>query len=266
MHRRTFLSGLTLLAALPLTARAQEKVLTIGIYPGTGKADIPTYEFVEAAKPFAQALAAPFGLEPRLVLFRSIKNTLRSLDKGRLDIYFVPPTVAVSVLDRNYSPVARVRDQATGVLIRRKGVEVGTVALTEKESWLDVMARYTLKRNKPNVEVINLKTQEDIALALERDIAQAGSVRSALANQLIAKGTYETWYPLPNTPDFTLMASDKLTPADQDKLGAVAASLRPEVVQSLQKTIHSKVTGFVVDKQADYKIIKEALKEAGYLE
>ena len=266
MHRRTFLSGLTLLAALPLATRAQEKVLTIGIYPGTGKADTPTYEFVEAAKPFAQALAAPFGLEPRLVLFRSIKNTLRSLDKGRLDIYFVPPTVAVSVLDSNYSPVARVRDQATGILIRRKGEEVSTVALTEKESWLDVMARYTLKRNKPNAEVINLKTQEDIALAMERGIAQAGSLRSTLANQLIAKGTYEVWYPLPNTPDFTLMVSDKLSPADQGRLGAIAASLRPEIVQSLQKTIHSKVTGFVVDKQADYKIIKEALKEAGYLE
>lgn len=266
MHRRAFLSGLTLLAALPLAARAQEKLLTIGIYPGTGKADIPTYEFVDAAKPFAQALAAPLGLEPRLVLFRSIKNTLRSLDKGSLDIYFVPPTVAVSVLDRNYTPVARVRDEATGILIRRKGVEISAVALTEKESWLDVMARYTLKRKKPDAEVFNLKTQEDIALALERDIAQAGSLRSALANKLIAQGKYEVWHPLPNTPDFTLMVSNKLSPADQDKLGTAAASLKPEIVQSLQRTIHSKVTGFVVDKQADYKIIKEALKEAGYLE
>jgi len=265
MQRRTFLSGLALFAALPLAARAEGNYLTIGIYPGTGKADIPTYDFLDAARPFAQALAAQFGREPRLVLFRSIKNTLRSLDKGSLDIYFVPPTVAVSVLDRNYTPVARARDEATGILIRRKGVEIRTVALTEKESWLDVMARYTLKRQKSDAEVFNLKTQEDIALAMERDIAQAGSLRSTLANKLIAQGKYEVWHPLPNTPDFTLMASNKLSPADQDKLGAAAASLRPETVQSLQKTIHSKVTGFVVDKQADYKIIKQALKEANYL-
>lgn len=266
MQRRTFLSGLALFAALPLAARAEENYLTIGIYPGTGKADIPTYDFQDAAYPFAQALAAQFGREPKLVLFRSIKNTLRSLEKGRLDVYFVPPSVAVSVLDSNYSPVARVRDQATGILIRRKGAEVKKVALTEKESWLDVMARYTLKRNKHDVEVMNLKTQEDVAIAMERDIAQAGSLRSTLANELIAKGTYEVWYSLPTTPDFTLMASDKFSPAEQNKLGTAAVSLRPDIVKSLQKTIHSKVTGFVVDKEADYKIIKQALKEANYLD
>jgi ABC-type phosphate/phosphonate transport system substrate-binding protein len=101
---------------------------------------------------------------------------------------------------------------------------------------------------------------------MERDIVQAGSLRSTLANELIAKGNYETWYSLPTTPDFTLMASDKFSPADQDKLGAAAVALKPEIVKSLQRTIHSKVTGFVVDKQADYKIIKQALKEANYLD
>jgi hypothetical protein len=47
-------------------------------------------------------------------------------------------------------------------------------------------------------------------------------------------------------------------------MGAAAAALSPDVIQSLQKTIHSKVTGFVVDKQADYKMIKQAIKEVGY--
>lgn len=254
-----------MLAALPLAARAKTNDLTIGVYPGTGKADISTFDFQDAARPFAQALGAALGLAPQLVLFRSIKHTLRSLEKGRLDMYFVPPSVAVSVLDQNYSPVARVRDQATGILIRRKGSEIRTVALTEKESWLDVMARYTLKRNRHDVEMINLKTQEDIALALERELVQAGSVRSKLADELVATGKYELWHPLPATPDFTLMASDKFSPAERDRLGAAAASLGPAAIKSLQQTIHSKVTGFVVDKQADYKIIKLALKEANYL-
>ena len=265
MQRRQFLAGLALLPALPLLAYADDAELSIGIYPGTGKADIFMDDFRAAAMPFALALGASLGLEPKLTLFRTIKSALKSLDKGRLDLYFVPPSVAVSVLDKDYSPVARVKDQATGVLIRRKGAEVESVALTEKESWLDVMARYTIKRNNPgDIKMLNFKTQEDVAIAIERNHVQAGSLRSKAAAALLAKGDYEVWYPLPNTPDFTLMASNRLTPVEQNKLGTAAVALRPDAIQSLQKTIHSKVTGFVIDKEADYKIIKMAIKEAGY--
>lgn len=267
MQRRQFLAGLALLPALPLMAYADDAELTIGIYPGTGKADVFMDEFRAAAMPFAQALAASLGgLEPKLTLFRTIKTTLKSLDKGRLDLYFVPPSVAVSVLDQDYSPVARVKDQATGIMIRRKGVKVETVAMTEKESWLDVMGRYTVKRNNPGgaVQIVNFKTQEDVTIALERNHAQAGSLRSKAADALLAKGEFEVWVPLPNTPDFTLMASNRLTASEQNKLGAAAVALRQDAIVSLQKTIHSKVTGFVVDKEADYKIIKIAIKEAGY--
>jgi len=265
MQRRQFLAGLVLLPALPLKAYAEDSELSIGIYPGTGKADIFMDDFRAAAMPFAQALGASLGLEANLTLFRTIKTALKSLDKGRLDLYFVPPSVAVSVLDQGYSPVARVKDQATGVLIRRKGVEVETMALTEKESWLDVMARYIVKRNSAgDIKILNFKTQEDVSLAIERNHAQAGSLRSKAAAALLAKGDFEVWHTLPKTPDFTLMASDRLTPNEQNKLGAAAVALRPDVVQSLQKTIHSNVTGFVVDREADYKIIKTAIKEAGY--
>jgi hypothetical protein len=58
-------------------------------------------------------------------------------------------------------------------------------------------------------------------------------------------------------------ARDRFSTAGQDKLGAAAAALAPEVIRSLQKTIHSKVTGFVTDKQADYKMIEQAIREAG---
>ena len=265
MQRRQFLAGLALLPALPLMAYAEDAELSIGIYPGTGKADIFMDEFRSAAMPFAQALGATLGLEPKLTLFRTIKSALKSLEKGRLDLYFVPPSVAVSVLDNDYSPVARVKDQATGIMIRRKGVEVETVALTEKESWLDVMGRYTIKRNSAgSPKIVNFKTQEDVTIAMERNHAQAGSLRSKAADALLAKGEFEVWAHLPNTPDFTLMASNRLTDAEKNKIGAAAVALRPDAIVSLQKTIHSKVTGFVIDKEADYKIIKIAIKEAGY--
>ncbi len=269
MQRRQFLAGLTLLPALPLIAYADDSELTIGIYPGTGKADIFMDDFRAAAMPFAQALAASLGggLEPKLTLFRTIKTTLKSLEKGRLDLYFVPPSVAVSVLDNDYSPVARVKDQAAGIMVRRKGVPIETVAMTEKESWLDVMGRYAVKRNSAgmlSLKIVNFKTQEDVTIALERNHAQAGSLRSKAADALLAKGDFEVWVPLPNTPDFTLMASNRLTTVEQNKLGAAAVALRPDAILQLQKTIHSKVTGFVIDKEADYKIIKTAIKEAGY--
>ena len=265
MRRRSFLAGLTILPALPLAAHAAKGDLSIGIYPGTGKADIVMGDFRAYAMPFAQALAAVQGGKPKLTLFRSIRSVMGSLKGGRLDLYFVPPSVAVAVLDHDYSPIARVRDQATGVLVRRKGAIVTAVALTEKESWLDVMARHTLKRNKiDSVKIFNFKTQEDVALAMQRDYAQAGSLRSKLADELIAKGDYELWHPLPTTPDFTLMASNRMSAAEQDGLGAAAVGLSTDTIQTLQKTIHSKVTGFVIDKQADYKTIKQAMNEAGY--
>ena len=246
-------------------AYADDSDLSIGIYPGTGKADIFMDEFRSAAMPFAQALAASLGMEPKLTLFRTIKTTLRSLDKGRLDVYFVPPSVAVSVLDNDYSPVARVKDQATGIMIRRKDVEVETVAMTEKESWLDVMGRYTVKRNSSgSPKILNFKTQEDVTIALERNHVQAGSLRSKAADALLAKGDFEVWVPLPTTPDFTLMASNRLTTSEQNKIGAAAVALKQDAIRELQKTIHSKVTGFVIDREADYRTIKLAMSEAGY--
>ena len=265
MHRRSFLAGLAVLPALPLVAHAAKPSLNIGIYPGTGKADILMGDFRAYAMPFAEVLGAAVDAQPKLTLFRTIRSVMASLKSGRLDLYFVPPSVAVAVLDHDYSPVVRVRDQATGVLVRRKGATVKAVALTEKESWLDVMARHTLKNNKIQPEKIyNFKTQDDVALAIERNYAQAGSLRSGMANQLVEKGLVEVWYPLPTTPDFTLMATNRLSASDRDKLGVVAAGLSASAIESLQKTIHSKVTGFVIDKEADYRMIKQAISEAGY--
>ena len=212
------------------------------------------------------ALSASLGGRPKLTLFRSIRSVMGSLKGGRLDLYFVPPSVAVAVLDHDYSPIARVRDQATGMMVRRKGVtDVKAVAFTEKESWLDVMGRWTMKQNKhEGLKTYNFKTQDDVALAIERDYAQAGSLRIAKANQLVEKGLVEIWYELPKTPDFTLMATNRLSEAERDRLGAAAASLSKAAIDSLQQTIHSKVTGFVVDKEADYQTIKRAITEAGY--
>jgi len=267
MNRRSFLTGLTVLPSLSLfslKAHANDDYLSIGIFPGAGSADMPLDALRTALLPFTEALGGALGLEAKLTIFRGIKSVTRSLEKGRLDLYFVGPTVAVDVLDNGYTPIARVKDPISGAIVRRKGAEIKTVALTEKESWPDVMSRFVLKRKKENVEIINLKTIEDVILAMERDHAQAGGLGAKFANELIAKGGHEIWYPLSPTPGFTLMASDRLNENEQDKIGAAAVALKPEVIQAMQKVIGGKVSGFVIDKQADYKTLKQAVREAGY--
>ncbi len=266
MNRRNFLTGLTLIPAaslFPLMAYAKSD-LTIGVFPGTGTADLALDELRTAIMPFSEALAGAVGLEAKLTMFRTIKSVTHSLEKGRLDLYFVPPTVAIDVLDNGYTPLARVKDPITGAVVRLKGATVKTVAMAEKASWPDVMGRYVLKHNKQEVEFLNLKTQEDVVLAMENGYAQAGAIGTKLVKELLAKGTHEVWYPLPATPGFTLMASEHLNESEQNKIGNAAVALSTQVILTMQKVFLSKIAGFVVDKQADYKTLKIAVREAGY--
>lgn len=267
MKRRSFLTGLALLPTLSLPAmlaRAQSTDLTFGIFPGTGTADLPLDELRTAILPFTRALAGAVGMKPKLTMFRTIKSITRSLEKGRMDIYFVPPTVAVDVLDNGYTPIARVKDPLTGALVRIKGATVTTVAMAEKESWPDVMGRFVLKRNKQDVQFLNFKTQEDVILAMENGYAQAGALGPKPTKELLAKGMHEVWYPLPATPGFTLMAGNSLSESQKDKLGAAAVALDQQTILTMQKVFVSKIASFVDDKQADFTTLKQAVRSAGY--
>lgn len=267
MNRRHFLTGMALLPTLSLPsllAHANTADLSFGIFPGTGTADLPLDELRAAIMPFTEAMAGALGLEPKLTMFRTIKSVTRSLEKGRMDVYFVPPTVAVDVLDNGYTAIARVKDPLTGAILRPKGATVTTVAMAEKESWPDVMGRFVLKNNKQDVEFINLKTQEDVIMAMENGYAQAGALGPKPTKELLAKGMHEVWYPLPATPGFTLMASNRLNASEQDKLGAAAVAMNPQTIQNMQKVFVSKIASFVIDKEADYKLVKQAVRSAGY--
>lgn len=267
MDRRNFLTGLALVPTLSLHslfAHAESSDLTFGIFPGTGTADLPLDELRTAILPFTHALASAVDMKTKLTMFRTIKSITRSLEKGRMDVYFVPPTVAVDVLDNGYTAIARVKDPLTGALVRIKGATVTTVAMAEKESWPDVMGRYMLKRNKQDVQILNFKTQEDVVLAMDNGYAQAGALGPKPTKELLAKGMHEVWYPLPATPGFTLMAGERLTDSQKDKLGAAAVALDQQTILTMQKVFVSKIASFVVDKQADYKTLKEAVRTAGY--
>ena len=65
MNRRSFLTGLTLIPAaslFPLMAHADSD-LTLGVFPGTGTADLPMDELHAAIMPFTQALACKIASE-----------------------------------------------------------------------------------------------------------------------------------------------------------------------------------------------------------
>lgn len=265
MKRRAFIAGLTLLTALPLMAHAAGEDLSIGIYPGTGTADMFREDFRELTKPFAKALAGAVGREPSLTMFRTLRSINRSLENGRMDLYFAPPTVAVAAIDKGYSPIARVKDLLGIVLVRRKGATVTSIALTEKQSLPDVLGRHVLKQKNESATIFNVKTQQDVILALQRDYAQAGGLGPKPAKALLENGKYEVWYRLPISPGFTLVASNHLSEGDKNKIRAAIESLSPEIIAKLQKAIIAKVGSFVDEKGADYKTLELSMKEAGYI-
>lgn len=185
--------------------------------------------------------------------------------KGHKDLYFALPTVAVAAFNKGYSPIARVENFIKVVLVRRKGAIVTTVALTEKQSVPDGLGRFILKQKKEQVNYMNVKTQEDVILAMKRNYAQAGGLAGKMAQKLLELGDYESWYPLPASPGFTRVASDRLSESDRHKLEAAIASMDPAVVEKMQKAFVSKLGNFVADKDAEFKTLKLAMEEAGYV-
>ncbi|MHB1051877.1 MAG: substrate-binding domain-containing protein [Thiobacillus sp.] len=187
--------------------------------------------------------------------------------KGRKDLHFAPPIVAVATFNKGYSPIARVEAFLKVVLIRRKGATVTTVALTERQSVPDVLGRFVLKQNNENGKYMNVKTQEDVLLAMKRNYAQAGALGGKKAKALLeSSDDYEAWYPLPQSPGFTLVASDRLSEEDRNKLEVAITSIDPRVVEKMQKAFVSKLGKFVADKDAEFKTLHQAMEEAGYIE
>lgn len=265
MKRRDFLAGLAVLPALPMLAHASGESLRIGIFPGTGTADMLREELRAANGSFAKAVANALGRQPSLTIFTALKSINRSIENGRLDVYFAPPTVAVSALDKGYVSIARVKDNLTFMLVRRKGAKVTSVALTERESLPDVMSRYVLKSKKEDVRLFNLKSQEDVILAMGRNYAQAGALGGKLGKALVEKGEYESWYPLPPAQGFSVVASKQLSEAERKKLTTAISTLNPAIIGEMQKVFVAKLGSFVPDDGAELVALKEAMRTAGYL-
>ena len=265
MKRFSAIASLVVTLVFPWLSYAESSTLTIGVFPGTGTADMLRADFRAMATPFSDELAKSVGKKSRLTMYRTLSSTNRSMVKGRKDLYFAPPTVAVAAFNKGYSPIARVEDFIKVVLVRRKGATVTTVALTEKQSVPDVLGRYVLKQKNEDVKFMNVKTQADVILAMKRNYAQAGGLGGKPAQALLDSGDYEIWHPLPVSPGFTLVASNKLSESDRNKLEAAISSMDPKVVAQMQKAFVAKLGKFVADKDAEFKTLHQAMLEAGYI-
>lgn len=264
MNRREFLAALGALTALPLPAHASGGSLRIGIFPGTGTSDMLREELRAANRGFAQAVAAALGRQPSLTIFTALKSINRSIEGGRLDLYFAPPTVVVNALGKGYVPIVRVKDKITVMLVKRKDAQVSSIALTERESLPDVMGRYVLKAQGENARIFNLRSQEDVVLALERNYAQAGGLGPKIAKALIERGEFEAWHPLPSAPGFSLVGNKSLGADSIKRLRETASRIDPAVIAQMQKVFVAKLGGFVPDDGADLQVLKEAMEAAGY--
>lgn len=265
MNWRSFVASLGLALAFPGLSHAAES-LSIGIFPGTGTAEMLRSDFRPMAAPFVEELARALDRKPQLTMYRSLKAVNRSMVKGRKDLYFAPPTVAVAAFKKGYSPIARVENFLQVALVRRKGVDVTTVAVTEKQSVPEVLTRLVLTQNNQQVKFMNVKTQADVILAMKRNYAQAGALGGKKAKALLETSKdYEEWYPLPRSPGFTLVASDKLSDSDRAKLERAITSMNPKIIARMQPAFVSKLGSFVADKDAEFKTLQQAMEQAGYL-
>ncbi len=265
MKWRSSLVSLALVLVLPGFSHAAES-LSIGIFPGTGTAEMLRSDFRPMATPFAQELAKAVDRTPQLTMYRSLRAVNRSMVKGRKDLYFAPPTVAVAAFKKGYSPIARVENFLHVSLVRRKGANVTTVAVTEKQSVPEVLTRLVLNQNNEKVKFMNVKTQSDVLLAMKRNYAQAGALGAKRAKTLLeSSDEYEEWYPLPRSPGFTLVASDKLSEDDRAKLERAITEMNPKIIAKMQPAFVSKLGNFVADKDAEFKTLQQAMEAAGYI-
>ena len=72
-------------------------------------------------------------------------------------------------------------------------------------------------------------------LAMKRNYAQAGALGGKKAKALLElSDDYDEWYPLPPSPEFTLVASDHLSEQERNKLEEAVTSIDPKFVDKMQ--------------------------------
>lgn len=266
MNRRFFLQSLMVTGMLANhSARALmisgQGDAIISIYPGTGAKEIDLQLFKAYTEPMTAALASAMRKKVYAEPYRSFSLIESTISNNRTDILFVPPIVAIHAMQHGYQPLVRVRDLATGMLVKRKGEAVTSIGMTQLDSWLGAMGQNVILERQlvAPAMIQTVKTQDAVVFLLQQKVVQAGVLRTEKANKMIATGEYEAWYPLPTSPDFTVLIHDKLAASYAEIVRKTLLSLPAAAVDSLQKAIHVPVNQFIACNKQDYAALAKAI-------
>lgn len=259
MNRRFFMQTvLTAAFAASMPARAlllpKSSAFIVAVYPGTGAAEASTYMFKEAVSPMSEAIAKGIGKKVYMESYRSLALVRSMVANNPADALLVPPVIAVHAMQHGYQPLVRIRDMASGVLIKTKGQTVTRIGMTEPDSWLGAMGANLVTKHKlatPSMLEI-VKTQDAVVYLLQQKAVQAAVLRTERANKLIATGEYEIWQPLVKTPDLTLLIHDKLAAHYAESTRQAMLTLPANAIEALQAVIHVPIKQFVPARKEDY--------------
>ncbi|WP_157662726.1 phosphate/phosphite/phosphonate ABC transporter substrate-binding protein [Sulfuriferula sp. AH1] len=233
--------------------------LIMAIFPGTGAADIDLRSFKDYTHPLTAAIADKIGKKVYAESYRSFSLIKNVIDNARADVLFVPPTLAVNAMQHGYEPVVRVKDFLTGMLIKRKGETVTRIAMTGPDSWPGAMGLYLIAERKLGTPAMveTVKNQDAVVFLLKQGAVQAGVLGTKIANNMIATGQYEAWFPLTSTPGFTLLMHQKLMAKYAEPISQTMLSLSAPAINGLQTLIPATIKQFVPCGRQDYEILKK---------
>lgn len=266
MKRRTFLTALAALS-LPAIAAPANKRMTLVTYPGTGKADIPTREFVAGIAPLKRDIELATGQSLTVSLQRNIKDFNRAAAAGSRApaLAYGPATSAAIYMNAGYHPLARVVRQATGMIVSKLPLDrVQSVAFPDPESWLAQAGEYTVEVLTKRTFVYHYaKTQDAAVEAMKYGLADAVAIRPNTLKKLQEMDpAYQVIAHLPKTPDFTFLAHPNVDDFAQATLKNALLSLSETTIASLDKVYHVKLDRFTLVSEDEYDDLRRIIATA----
>lgn len=267
MQRRAFLAAL---AALALPSQAQtpsRKRLTLMTYPGTGRADIPTGEFMEGITPLRRELEQVTRRSVAVTLVRTLRdmNAAAGSRQRAPDLAYGPATSAAIYMDAGYLPLVRVARMASGVIASKMPLDaIRSVAFPDPESWLAQVGEYTVEAlTGRRFEFHFAKTQDAAVEAMRYGLADAVAIRPGTLKKLQeADPAYRVIAQLPKTPDFTFLAHPRLDDFAREAVKDALLQLPNNVTAALDRVYHVKVEQFAWTNEDEYDALRRIVAAA----
>ncbi|BBP02424.1 phosphate/phosphite/phosphonate ABC transporter substrate-binding protein [Sulfuriferula nivalis] len=121
---RTFFFSLLLFLSLPLTAWAQTRSLTLGIFP-----NLPAHKLVTIYQPLAIYLTQQIGIPVRLSSAKDFREFYQATRDQKFDFIITAPNLAgLAMTESNYQPLARYTNAVAGLLVSKRNTHIESSA------------------------------------------------------------------------------------------------------------------------------------------